>query len=98
VTQIPAEIRPYAEVVVTVADGIAHRPRWTQVVVGTRQVWSEPLGRMVDVPVTDLAWRPGCVPDFGPDQDLPQIWHMGAGWAHHRGHAGCPVCWPDEKE
>lgn len=92
---IPERIRPYAEVVVTVADGLAHRPAWTRVVTGRQARWSETAGRMVDEPVYGLAWRPACTQE-GADPP-PKIYQMSAGWAHSRGHRGCPVCWPPQR-
>ena len=95
---IPARILAYGEVVVTVADGIAHRPHGFQRQIRTRQKWSGVENCMVDEPVFAFGYAPACstVQSYDIDGTAPIVWAMSAGWAHRMGHLGCATCWKEE--
>jgi hypothetical protein len=94
--EIPRNLRAYAEVVVDVGTGVAHRPATFQTVIGHRGRWDREAEEMVQEPVYGLGWYPRCATAPGPDDPAPKIVHHSAGWAAHLGYDGCPACWPTD--
>jgi hypothetical protein len=95
--EIPVGIRPYAEVVIDRATGLAHRPAAVKTIIRQTDRWDPDLAKMVKVDVHGWATYPRCLTAPGPDDPRPDTYELSAGWAHHLGHPGCPQCWPEQE-
>lgn len=84
----------YAQTVVDLETGTAHRPSSYQAESGRRTYWDSDNHCMTEEPVMALMPTPAC-------QEQPEhpdrLAEWSAGWANHLGYDGCPACWPGEE-